>query len=190
MSAFVALLRAVNVGGTGKLAMSDLTELCVAEGFEGVQTYIQSGNVVFRTSLSEAQVARRLGRALAQKMGQPVGVLIRTAAELRAILKNNPFRRADPSRVVVMFLSDVPGRDVLEGLVIPGREQVQIRGREAYVHYPDGMGRSKLKLPFAKTATGRNLNTVEKLARLAEGTETRAARASAPRLPLKTSRAR
>jgi uncharacterized protein (DUF1697 family) len=171
MRVFVALLRAVNVGGTGKLAMSDLTQLCVAEGFERVKTYIQSGNVVFRTSLSEAQVARRLGRALAQKMGQPVSVLVRTAAELRAILKNNPFPSAEPSRVVVMFLSDVPGRDVLKGLVIPGREQVQIRGREAYVHYPDGMGRSKLKLPFAKTATGRNLNTVEKLARLAEGVE-------------------
>ena len=70
-----------------------------------------------------------------------------------------------------MFLSEPLGRDVLEGLVIRGREQVQIRGREAYLHYPDGMGHSKLKLPFAKTATGRNLNTVEKLAGLGEAVE-------------------
>ena len=171
MRAFAALLRAINVGGTGKLAMADLTKLCLAEGFEGVRTHIQSGNVVFRTTLSEAHVARRLAKALAAKMGRPVGVLIRSPAELRTILRNNPFPTADPSRVVVMFLSEPLGRDVLEGLVIRGREQVQIRGREAYLHYPDGMGRSKLKLPFAKTATGRNLNTVEKLAGLGEAVE-------------------
>ena len=105
-------------------------------------------------------------------MGGPVGVYVRTPAELDAIIRRNPFKQAAPNRLLVMFLDRAPPPRVLADLVIPGREEVRLVGREAFVQYPDGMGRSKLKLPFARDATGRNLNTVRKvlaLSRVAEG---------------------
>jgi uncharacterized protein (DUF1697 family) len=167
VAVWAALLRAVNVGGTGKLAMSRLREICEELGFADPVTYIQSGNVVFRTGGGEAAVQRGLERALAGELGKPVGVHLRTAGELAAVLERNPFRDAPPSKVLVLFLDAAPAKGSLDDLVIPGREEVRLAGREVFVHFPDGMGRSKLKLPFAKTATGRNLNTVAKLLELA-----------------------
>jgi uncharacterized protein (DUF1697 family) len=166
MAVYVALLRAVNVGGTGKLPMSELRELCVEQGFADVTTYIQSGNVVFSTRCAEAEAQRRLERALAAKLGKPVGVHLRTPAELAAILARNPFPDAEPSKVLVLFLDHEPPTDALDAVQSPGGEQLHLAGRELFVHFPDGMGRSKLKIPFAKTATGRNLNTVAKLLEL------------------------
>ena len=166
MAVYVALLRAVNVGGTGKLAMSDLRELCGGLGFEGVATYIQSGNVVFRARGGEKAVRASLERALAAKLGKPVGVHLRTPAELASVLERNPFREAPANRVLVLFLDAAPPAGALDDLVVPGREEVRLDGREVFVHFPDGMGRSKLKLPYAKTATGRNVNTVAKLLEL------------------------
>ncbi len=171
MTAYVALLRAINVGGTGKLGMSDLRALCEEAGFDRPRTYIQSGNVVFGSRLPEAKVKAKLEKALAAKMGKPFGVLVRTGAELDAVLKQNPFKKAPPNRVIVSFLDDTPPRNVLDDLVIPGKEVVKVLGREIFVHYPDGMGQSKLKLPFAKAGTGRNLNTVKKLAEMAREEE-------------------
>src|SRR5258707_5424610 len=98
MTAFVALLRAVNVGGTGKLPMSDLKEMCEALGFEGVRTYIASGNVVFVSRKSEAAVKAALEARLKTYAGKPVGVLVRTAAEMQAVLKNNPFPKPPANR--------------------------------------------------------------------------------------------
>jgi uncharacterized protein (DUF1697 family) len=105
-------------------------------------------------------------------MGKPVGVCVRTPAELDAIIERNPFKQAEPNRLLVMFLDRALQRNGLSDLVIPGREEVRISGREVFVHYPDGMGRSKLKLPFAKDGTGRNLNTVQKLLALSRVAET------------------
>lgn len=167
MIVYVALLRAVNVGGTGSLKMSDLCALCQELGFERPQTYIQSGNVVFGSKLPEAKVRSKLEPALAGKLGKACGVLVRTGAELDAVLAANPFPEAPPNRVIVFFLSAPPARGAAAQLSIPGKEQVEIVGREVFVHYPDGQGRSKLKLPFASEGTGRNLNTVMKLAELA-----------------------
>jgi len=168
MAVFVALLRAVNVGGTGRLLMSDLRDLCAACGFENAQTFIQSGNVVFRSALREASVKARLEKALAARSGKPVAVLVRSAGELAAVARKSPFSGAVPSKVVVYFLNDAPERGILEAIEIPGREELELRGRELFVHYPDGIGRSKLKLPLAQAGTGRNLATVRKLAALAE----------------------
>jgi uncharacterized protein (DUF1697 family) len=164
MASFVALLRAINVGGTGILRMSDLRDLCDREGFRQVRTYIQSGNIVFTSSLGESKVKSKLERALAAKLGKPVGVQLRSGAELAAILCDNPFAGVAPNRVLILFFDEAPPRTALVGLNIPGREEVILRGREVFVHYPDGQGRSKLKLPFAKDGTGRNLNTIAKLA--------------------------
>jgi uncharacterized protein (DUF1697 family) len=174
MAVFVALLRAVNVGGTGTLPMSELRQLCEDAGFEDVKTYIQSGNVVFWSRLATAKVRQRLEAALGKKMGKSVGVFVRTPEELEAITRRNPFRAAAPNRVLVLFLDSAPPADALATLEIPGREEVEPSGREVFVHYPDGMGRSKLKLPFAGAATGRNLNTVRRLLELARSASARA----------------
>ena len=94
MTAFVALLRAVNVGGTGKLPMSELKAMCEALGFEAVRTYIASGNVVFTSRKSESAVKKALEARLEAYAGKPVGVMVRTAAEMQAVLKDNPFPKA------------------------------------------------------------------------------------------------
>ena len=168
MPAYVALLRAINVGGTGKLPMTDLRTLCEKAGFDGVKTYIQTGNVVFASSLSEAKVKAKLEKALAAKMGKPTAAMIRTTAELHDIGRRNPFPKAEGNRIIVLFLDEAPPKGALASLAIPGREEVKLLGREVFIHYPDGQGQSKLKIPFAKTGTGRNLNTVQKLRKMAE----------------------
>ena len=94
MAAFIALLRAVNVGGTGKLPMSELKSMCEALGFAGVRTYIASGNVVFTSRKSEAAVKKALEAALESYAGKPVGVMVRTLAEMQAVLTDNPFPKA------------------------------------------------------------------------------------------------
>lgn len=164
MASFVALLRAINVGGTGTLSMGDLVHLCDEIGFKQTKTCIQSGNVVFKSALPESKVKAKLERALTAKMGKPIDAMVRTGAELEASLQRNPFTDALPNQVMLWFLPEALAEDALVGLKIPGREAMHVLGREVFVHYPDGMGRSKLKLPFAKTGTARNLNTVTKLA--------------------------
>jgi uncharacterized protein (DUF1697 family) len=166
MSAYAALLRAINVGGTGKLTMARLRRLCEECGFTAVTTYIQSGNVVFQTRRSETSAQQVLAKALAKELGKPVGVHLRSAAELDAVLEHNPFPDAPANRVIVFFLDAALPRTALRDLEAPGGEQVEARGREVFVHYPSGQGRSKLSLPLQKTGTGRNLNTIRKLREL------------------------
>lgn len=164
---FVVLLRAINVGGTGKLAMAELVKLCEKAGFSGAKTYIQSGNVVFKSSASEAHVKRVLERAVTAKLGKAAGVLVRTASELTRVLANNPFKSAPPNRVIVMFLDKAPPKSSVAKVEPPGGEELVLRGRELYVHFPNGQGQSRLKVPLADVGTGRNLNTVGKLAAMA-----------------------
>jgi uncharacterized protein (DUF1697 family) len=171
MAGFVALLRAINVGGTGKLGMADLRRLCEKEGFRDVSTYIQSGNVVFTSELSEAKVKAKLEKALARKLGKSVGVLLRSAAELRKLLSKNPFKSAPTNRVLVLFLEHAPAKGALSGVVSPGGEELKLQGRDLFIYYPDGQGKSKLKLPFFKSGTARNLNTIAKLAEMAQELE-------------------
>src|SRR5205814_1830424 len=137
-----------------------------------VKTYIQSGNVVFRSALSEPKVKSKLEKALAAKMGQATAAIVRTAAELRSTIDRNPFPKAEPNRVIVLFVDEAPPKNALAGILIPGREKLELSGREVFIHYPDGQGTSKLKVPLAKEGTGRNLNTVVKLATMGEELET------------------
>ncbi|NLS19755.1 DUF1697 domain-containing protein [Rhizobium sp. P40RR-XXII] len=171
MTVFVALLRAVNVGGTGMLSMADLKALCEEIGFKDVKTYIQSGNVVFRTEEGEATAQTLLEGALANKMGKSPGVILRSREALERVAENSPFPHAKPNYLLVNFLRDAAPEDALTKLVAPGGEEVHVAGREVYVHYPDGSGRSKLKLPALKAGTARNLNTVRKLAEMARELE-------------------
>jgi uncharacterized protein (DUF1697 family) len=145
--------------------MSDLVTLCEKAGLRSVRTYIQSGNVVFTSRLAEAKVRATLEKAVAARVGKPVGVLVRTAGELEAALAANPFPAAPASRVIVFFLPEPPGR--LPPVKAAGGEQLALRGRELFVHYPQGQGPSRLAVPFADLGTGRNLNTVAKLASMA-----------------------
>ncbi|MCE9611129.1 MAG: DUF1697 domain-containing protein [Chthoniobacter sp.] len=167
MSAYIALLRAVNVGGTCKLPMSELRAMCEAEGYAQVQTYIASGNVVFATKSSATKIKTALEVRLQHYAGKPVEVIVRTAAELNAILKGNPFPDAAPNRVIVHFLNDSPPSDALDKIKGQKEEQLHLGQREIYVHYGEGMGSSKLTIPATKIGTGRNMNTVAKLAELA-----------------------
>ncbi len=167
MPTYVALLRAVNVGGTGTLPMSDLKAMCIAEGFERVRTYIASGNVVFSADRSEAEIKARLEKCLKAYAGRPVGVLVRTVQEMAAVRDANPFPDAPPNRTYVIFLDASPPPDTLDGIRHRTDEEVCLGIREIYVAYPAGMGPSKLKIPAASAGTGRNMNTVAKLAELA-----------------------
>lgn len=167
MPAYVALLRAVNVGGTGKLPMSDLVEMATAIGFKRPRTYIASGNLVFQSPRGEAQVRKALEEALARYAGKPVSVAVRTAAEMEAILEANPFSDRSPRFTVVMFLDAAPPTDWRQGLQAPGGEEVAVGTREFYIHFGEGMAGSKLKLPAATGGTSRNINTVAKLALMA-----------------------
>jgi uncharacterized protein (DUF1697 family) len=166
---YVALLRAVNVGGTGKLPMSELVAMCTACGFSDVRTYIASGNVVFTTTLAREAARKALETRLAAYAGKPVGVVLRTAAELADVLRANPFPGAAPNRTVVIFLDEPVAADCLATLRHCHGEQVVPLGREIHVHYGDGMASSKLVIPAAKAGTGRNLNTVAKLQQMAGG---------------------
>jgi uncharacterized protein (DUF1697 family) len=163
MTSYAAFLRGINVGGHGKLAMRDLAALCDGIGCRNVRTYIQSGNVAFASERSERDIKKALEAALAEALGKPAPVMVRTSAELESIIGRIPFPDAEPSKVLVLFLDEPPPRTRFTGLATPGGESVRPDGREVFVHYPDGMGRSKLKLPLAEIGTGRNLNTVRKL---------------------------
>ena len=167
MTAFVALLRAVNVGGTGKLPMTELKAMCEELGFGAVRTYIASGNVVFTSRKSEAAIKTALEKRLHAYAGAPVGVLVRTAAEMAKILADNPFAKMAPNRTVAIFLDKAPPADTLAEIRGQMNEEVKLGRREIYVHYGDGMGTSKLVIPAAKTGTARNMNTIATLAKMA-----------------------
>jgi uncharacterized protein (DUF1697 family) len=167
MTAYAALLRAVNVGGTGKLPMEDLRAMCEKLGFAKIKTYIASGNVVFESAKSERAVKAALEAALRKYAGKPVGVVVRTAAEMQQVLADNPFPKAAPNRTVVIFLDGAPPGNTLSTLSGAVDEEVRLGKREIYVHYGDGMAHSRLKIPAAQSGTARNMNTVARLAGMA-----------------------
>ncbi|MFZ7090915.1 DUF1697 domain-containing protein [Primorskyibacter sp. 2E233] len=162
MTRFCALLRAVNVGGTGKLPMADLRAMCTDLGFADVQTYIASGNVVFSSDAAADAVKSALEARLESYAGQSMPVMLRDADQMRAVLDAIPFAGADPKQVVVLFLDTAPGPNALEARHQKD-EVLRAGAREVYVYYPSGMGSSKLTYPAMKLGTARNLNTLRKL---------------------------
>lgn len=167
MTRYIALLRAVNVGGAGKLPMADLRAMCGDAGFARVETYIASGNVVFDSKAATARVKAELEARLLAYAGKPVGVVIRTAAEMAAVLKANPFPKAEPKHTYAIFLDRRPPRDALDHARGQTDEEMRLGDREIFIHYPSGMGRSKLRIPATKMGTARNMNTVARLADIA-----------------------
>ena len=163
MATYAAFLRAINVGGTGKLPMADLRELCEGLGLRRVQTYVQSGNVVFQTRKGAARVHSELEGALAERMGKPVPVLLRREEELATLIEQNPFPKAQPNRLLVYLTDATIDEAAVARCPTPGGEHLQVGTRSIYVWYPEGQGRSKLKVPHAKEATARNLRTLGKV---------------------------
>ena len=170
MTAFVALLRAVNVGRR-KLAMKDLKTIAEEAGLKNPRTFIASGNLLFASEKNEAAVGRLLEERLKAHIGAQVPVFVRTASEMADVAKANPFREKQASRVVAIFLEKPPPKDLIEEAHGLDDEQLALGRREIYVHYPSGMGRSKLRLPARAVGTARNMNTVGKLAELAKEVE-------------------
>jgi uncharacterized protein (DUF1697 family) len=175
----IALLRGINVGGKHRLPMKDLAGIFREAGCTDVRTFIQSGNVVFRVEDGLAQrVASRVADTISGRFGFDAPVVTRTAAELEVVAGHNPFLEdgADPKRLHVVFLADQPGEAQIAELD-PDRsppDEFVVRGREIYLHCPNGAGRSKLTAPyFDKTletvSTQRNWRTVGKLLELATG---------------------
>jgi uncharacterized protein (DUF1697 family) len=167
MTTYVALLRAVNVGGTGKLPMATLKAMCREAGFTRVETYIASGNVVLDSKAKAGQVKAALEARLCAELGKPVGVMVRTASEMVAVLEANPFAKAEPRHTYAFFLDKAPPRDALHHVKGQSDEKVALGEREIFVHYPSGMGRSKLRIAATDGGTARNMNTVAKLAEIA-----------------------
>lgn len=178
MTTYVALLRAINVAGHGTVAMSDLRAAVSDLGFEDVQTLLQTGNLVFRvSSASEAAIARRLEEQARKRLGLRTAFIIRTAKDYQSVITSNPFPDAaetDPGHLVVMFLKDASDSRAVDALreAIKGRETVEARGKHLYIVYQDGIGRSRLTIDLIERklgtqGTGRNWNTVLKLAALA-----------------------
>ena len=173
----IALLRGINVGGKNKLPMKDLTAMFREAGCEDVRTYIQSGNVVFS---AEPELARDIpsliSDSIMSRFGYSVPVVVRTAREIQQIVEVNPFAQAgfEANRLLVFFMADLPDKAMVESLDpdrSPG-DEFAVVGREVYVHYPNGVARSKLTNAYfdsrlSTTCTGRNWRTVNKLLEMA-----------------------
>jgi uncharacterized protein (DUF1697 family) len=182
MTVLVSMLRGVNVGGHNKIKMDALRDLYESLGLRDPQTYIQSGNVIFRTQGKDlTTLAKRIETAIERKFGFRSDVIVRTTAELKGAIARNPFASRggiDPRKLLVTFLASAPGAEgrdrVLKIKADP--EELFIDGREVYIYFANGMARPKLSwVAIAKmlgtTGTGRNWNSVIKLLEIAEGLE-------------------
>nr|WP_315476647.1 DUF1697 domain-containing protein [uncultured Undibacterium sp.] len=167
-STYIALLRAVNVGGTGKLPMKDLTAMCESLGFGEVQTYIASGNVIFSSEKPAATCRALLEADLHRYAGKAVTVFLRTPAEFAAILDANPYSDKAPNRTVTIFLDAAPDAGVIASAKGRKDEEITLGSQHLYVHYGEGMANSKLVIPAASHGSARNMNTIAKLLLLAE----------------------
>jgi len=174
MPAFVALLRAVNLGSHNRVAMADLKKVAEGCGLTNARTLLQSGNLVFECSTRDSGALEvLLERTLAKKLGVDTPVIVRSAAAWRDIVKANPFpteAKKDPGHLLVMPLKDAPARERVAALekAIPGRERLKAVGRELYLVYPDGVGQSRfsgaiIDKKIGVAGTARNWNTALKL---------------------------
>jgi uncharacterized protein (DUF1697 family) len=175
MDNWVALLRGINVGGNNVVPMADLRRLCVGLGWTGVQSYIASGNLVFASQGTAAGLGQVLRQALVAQMGVDVMLIILPGAAVKAALTECPFDPQEGKQVHAFFLWTDPVVDwaFFEALRLPS-EALVVQGHVAWLHAPDGIGRSKLAEKFHKVVTGtemtaRNLNTLRKLVEMLDG---------------------
>lgn len=177
MKTYIALLRAINVGGNSKIAMADLKAMLADLGYANPQSLLQTGNLVFEAKESSAaKLETKLEQAAADRFDLETDVLVRTAAEWQEAIAANPFPKeaaSAPSHLLIMPLKAAPTKQAVKELqaAIPGRESVAAVGRELYLVYPDGIGRSKLTNKFIESrlktrGTGRNWNTALRIGQL------------------------
>lgn len=175
----IGLLRGVNIGGHHKVGMAELRSLCESLGLAGARTFLQSGNVIFRTRAQNLdRLAQRIADAIEGEFGFRPAVVLRTLPELKQAADRNPFAARsgmEPSKLAVVFLARDPGREAREAtLRIPaGPEELRIEGREMYIYFPNGMARPKLSMPLVERTirtpgTARSWNTVRRLIALAD----------------------
>ena len=179
MTTYVALLRGVNLGARNKVSMADLRTLFESLGAEDVQTYVQSGNVIFKSRVGGAgELTEAIERGISRELGLDIRIMLRTSERLARIVAGNPFAasQSDGTKLHVTFLADVPERARAHRLdsVAFEPDEFRVQGREVYLHTPNGYGRSKLSNAYFEkqldvAATTRNWNTVTKLAELAGG---------------------
>lgn len=169
----VALLRGINLGSSKRIAMGELRALVESLGHTDVETYLQSGNVVFTPGIDEKDLDASLAAAIAEATGHDVPVVTRTASELAEIVAACPYTVDDPTRLVVAFLGEAVdlGELALGDLSSYLPDELTIRGREVYVSVPGGQARSKLMEALTRrslptTLTVRNWRTVSALAEL------------------------
>jgi len=182
MTTVVSLLRGINVVGNNKIKMDELRALYESLGLRDVQTYIQSGNVVFRTQArGAAKLSQRLEDAVEENFGFRPRVIVRTLPELRDVIARNPFAKRgglDPAKLLVFFLADLPSREACDKTLAinVGPEELRMSHNELFIYFPMGQGQSKLAMgrvekALGTAATGRNWNTVTKLLELAQALE-------------------
>ncbi len=174
MPGYIAMLRGINVGGHKTIKMEDLRALCSGVGFRNVETYVQSGNVVFQTPIENpAILSKRIGETVLQSFGFDVPVIVRTSKEMRNVIANNPFLKEkdiDSSKLHVTFLSETPQKGSLKKLealsTSPDRFYPSLH--EVYLYCPGGYGRTKLsnsaiEKALSVRATTRNWKTTNTL---------------------------
>ena len=183
MPVMISMLRGINVGGHKIIRMDALRALYQSLGLEHAQSYVQSGNLVFRTQdLDVPSLSTAIENAIERAFGFRPAVILRTLSEFREVVAGNPFAtRPDisPSKLLVTFFAGDPGQEARDKLlrIKAHREEIRVARCELYIYFPDGMGRSKLPMTSIDRAlnipgTGRNWNSVLKLLAMAEGLET------------------
>lgn len=176
---FVALLRGINVGGRALVPMAELRALAESFGWEGVQTYIQSGNLIFEAAGAAGSHERRLEAGLEQRFGKAFPVIVRSDAAWAKLASSNPFAEAaekEPNRLMLLVSKKPPAKDAVSAIQARARdgEQVAAAAGALWIHYPAGSGTSKLSPSLVdrligSPATSRNYRTVQKLAELLSG---------------------
>ena len=168
MTAYVALLRGVNLAGKSTLRMSDLKAIADDLGLISARTHIASGNLLFLSGEPEEALRRKLEQELRTHMGKDVRVMLRTAKEMAKVVKANPFTDMPGNRVQVFFMNQAPPANLLANVRNQVDERIALSPREVFVAYGErGIGKSRLRIPAAEAGTARNMNTVAKLAELA-----------------------
>ena len=173
----IALLRGINVGGKNRLPMKELAAMFVAAGCEDVRTYIQSGNVLFRSEPAMGEdIPSLIGESILNQFGYRIPIVTRTAQELREVVSANPFvaAGADADKLHVAFLPEIPDAarvGTLDPNHSPGDEFAAL-GREVYLYCPNGFARTKLTNGYfdsrlSTTSTTRNWRTTLKLLEMA-----------------------
>ena len=171
MTAYVALIRAVNVAGTGKLPKEELKAMGEACRFNDCRTFINSGNLLFISDLGEAEVKQRMEQRITDFLGKPVPVYVRSAAEMAAAVAQDPFTDDKASRRFAHFIDEEPVQEMLDEARDVAGERMALGPRLLYVSYGEGIGKTRLKLPAVKRGTARNMNSVGKIANLLAGME-------------------